>query len=108
MRWVYYRKLPSKRTEDSGGLSMEGSVMQKLAEALDDVGFVIKRIEEIAYDQYDRPPSGEKYTGEIIIKIRPIKDEEADIEKIRVRKEEEKARSKALTPVTVSASEAES
>jgi hypothetical protein len=84
---------------------MEGSVMRKLAEALDDVGFVIKKIEEEAYSQYDRSSSGKKYTGEIIIKIRPVKDEEADIEKIRVQKEEEKARSKALTPATVSEEE---
>jgi hypothetical protein len=80
-------------------LLMEGSVMRKLAEALDDIGFVIKKIEEEAYGQYDRPFSGEKYTGEIIVKIRPMKDEEVDIEKMRVRKEEEKAKGKPLTPV---------
>jgi hypothetical protein len=77
---------------------MEGSVMRKLAGALDDVGFVIKKIEEEPYDNYNRPPSREKYTGEIIIKIRPVKDEEADIEKIRAWKEEEKARNKPLAP----------
>lgn len=86
---------------------MEGSVMRKLAEALGDVGFVIKKIEEETYDQYDRPSSGEKYTGEIVVKIRPMKDEEADIEKFRVREEEEKANGKPLTPVTVPASEVE-
>jgi hypothetical protein len=87
---------------------MEGSVMRKLAEALDDVGFVIKRIEEEAYGQYDRPSSGEKYTGEIIIRIRPVKDEEADIEKIRTRKDEEKkAKSKPLALVTAPEEEAQ-
>jgi hypothetical protein len=80
---------------------MEGSVMRKLAEALDDVGFVIKKIEEEPYDNFNRPSSGEKYTGEIIIKIRSVKDEEADNEKLQVRKEEEKrAKSNPLTPVT--------
>jgi hypothetical protein len=39
---------------------MEGTVMQKLADALGDAGFVIKRIEEEAYDKFDRPASGEK------------------------------------------------
>jgi hypothetical protein len=72
-------------------VQMDGSVMRKLADALGDVGFVIKRIEEEAYGSYERPPGGEKYTGEIIIKIRPAKDEEADVEKLRARKEKEKA-----------------
>jgi hypothetical protein len=40
--------------------------MQKLAEALGDVVFVIKKIEAEASGQYDRPSS-----GEIIIKIGP-------------------------------------
>jgi hypothetical protein len=71
---------------------MEGYVMRKLADALGDVGFVIKRIEEEAYGQYDRPLSGEKYTGEIIIRIRPAKDEDADVEKLRSRKEKERAK----------------
>jgi hypothetical protein len=79
---------------------MEGSVMRKLAEALGDAGFVIKKIEEETYGYYDRPGTGERYTGEIILKIRPVTDEEADIEKIRVRKEEEKAKGKPLVPVT--------
>ena len=78
---------------------MEGSVMRKLADALGDVGFVIKRIEEEAYSQYDRPLSGEKYTGEIIIKIRPTKDEDADVEKNRSRKEAERTRSKPPAPM---------
>jgi hypothetical protein len=71
---------------------MEGATMRKLADALSDVGFVIKRIEEESYGQYDKPSSGEKYTGEITIKIRTVKDEEADVEKIRARKEAEKAK----------------
>jgi hypothetical protein len=68
---------------------MEGSLMRKLADALGDVGFVIKKIEEESYGRFDRPDSGEKYTGEIIIKIRPMKDEEADVEKLRVREKAE-------------------
>jgi hypothetical protein len=70
---------------------MEGSTMRKLAEALDGVGFVVKKIEEETFSSYDRPATGEKYTGEIIIKIRPAKDEEADLEKARARKLAEKA-----------------
>jgi hypothetical protein len=79
---------------------MEGSIMRKLADALGDVGFVIKKIEEKSYGQYDRPSSGEKYTGEIIVKIRPIKDEEAEAEKIRAQKEKERA-SKNRPPAPV-------
>jgi hypothetical protein len=87
---------------------MEGSVMRKLADALSDVGFVIKRIEEESYGPYDRPSGEGKYTGEITIKIRPVKDEEDDAEKLRARKEEEKkAKSKPLTPVTAPEMEAE-
>jgi hypothetical protein len=78
---------------------MEGSVMRRLAEALGDVGFVIKRIEEEAYSHYNRPSSGEKYTGEIVIKVRPVKDEEADAEKVRAWEEGEKAGCEALTPL---------
>jgi hypothetical protein len=66
---------------------MEGSVLEKLAGALGTVGFVIKKIEEEAYGQYERTLNGERYTGEIIIKIRPVEDEEADAERLRVRKE---------------------
>jgi hypothetical protein len=62
---------------------MEGLAIQKLANALDGVGFTIKRIEEESYSRYERPPSGEKYTGEIIIRIRPLKDEKADAARIR-------------------------
>jgi hypothetical protein len=69
---------------------MEGSVMRKLAEALDDVGFVIKSIEEEKHGTYDRPNTGEIYTGQIIIKIRSRKDEEAEAEAARLRKEKER------------------
>ena len=70
---------------------MEGSVMRRLAEAMDDVGFVIKSIEEEKFGSYDRPVTGEIYTGEIIIKIRSRKDEEADAEKAWLRKDRRKA-----------------
>jgi hypothetical protein len=79
---------------------MEGSTMRKLGDALSDVGFVIKKIEEETYSQYDRPSSGEKYAGEIILKIRPVKDEEADFEKARALKEKEKAKEKAESAPT--------
>jgi hypothetical protein len=82
---------------------MEGSVMRKLSDALGDVGFTIKRIEEEAYGQFDRPLNGEKYTGEIIIRIRPTKDEEADAEKRRA--QEKAKRETSPMPKTASTEE---
>jgi hypothetical protein len=56
--------------------------MKKLANSLEDAGYIIKEIREEPYGQFDRPPSGEKYTGEIILKIRSVRDEEAEADKI--------------------------
>jgi hypothetical protein len=64
---------------------MEMALMQKIADAIGDNGFVIKKIEEETYGYYDRPKTGERYTGEIILKIRPITDEEAEAKKRWVR-----------------------
>ena len=55
---------------------MEGLVMHRLSDALRNTGFVIKKIEEESYGRFDLPSGGEKYTGEIIIRIRPVRDEE--------------------------------
>jgi hypothetical protein len=79
---------------------MKGTVMWKLADAIEGVGYTIKDIKEEEYAQYSRPPSGEKYTGLLIIKIRPLKDEEADEEEIRIRNETEKASTES-TPIPV-------
>jgi hypothetical protein len=57
---------------------MEMALMQRIADAIGDNGFVIKKIEEETYGYYDRPKTGERYTGEIILKIRPIEEEEAE------------------------------
>jgi hypothetical protein len=85
-----------------GGTQMTGTVMRKLADALEDVGYVIKSIEEETYSWTDRPATGEKYTGQICLKIRSAKEEDADAEKKRLREEAGKA-----APVVVSALENE-
>ena len=66
---------------------MTAFIMQSLTGAVNAAGFVVKKIEDEVYGSFDKPSSGEKYTGEIIIKVRPIADEEAELEGIRVRKE---------------------
>ena len=76
---------------------MTAMVMQSLADALAGVGFVIKKIEEIAYGSYDKPPNGEKYTGELSIRIRSIAEEEAEAELVRARKENERVLSNPST-----------
>jgi hypothetical protein len=68
---------------------MTAVVMQKLANVLANEGFVIKKIEDEEYGSFDRQENGEKYTGAIILKVRPIEDEEAEAEKARLRKEKE-------------------
>jgi hypothetical protein len=70
---------------------MTGAVMKKLAEALDEVGYVIKDIKDEEYSGYGQPASGERYTGLMVLRIRPAEEEEADAEKLRARKEAEKA-----------------
>jgi hypothetical protein len=90
MGGILLKPFRSEERKEQEALSMEGSVIRKLTDALGDAGFVIKKIEEESYSRFERPFSGEKYTGEIIIRIRPAKDEEADIEKIRAREEAER------------------
>jgi hypothetical protein len=86
---------------------MEGAVMQKLADALGGAGFAVKKIEEETYSRFERPDAGEKYTGEIILKIRPIKDEEADAEKPAARQEEKTAKNRPPSPEAADQKEAE-
>jgi hypothetical protein len=66
--------------------------IQKLTEAVREAGFVLKKWEEETYGHFDRPYSGERYTGELIIKIRPVELEEYEQELAlaRIRKEREK------------------
>ena len=68
---------------------MQALVMQKLADALGKEGFVIKKIEDAEIPSFSKPDTGEKYTGEIILRIRPVDEEEAEAEKARLRKEKE-------------------
>jgi hypothetical protein len=56
--------------------------MKKLANSIEDVGYIIKEIKEESYTQYDMPSSGKKYTGELILKIRSMEDEKAEANKI--------------------------
>jgi len=63
---------------------MTALVMQRLAEVLLKEGFVVKKIEDEQSGFY------EKYTGRIIITVRPVDEEEADAEAARLRREKEK------------------
>jgi hypothetical protein len=71
--------------------------MQKLATALLNEGFVVKRIEDEQKSSFDRSDSGEKYTERIIIVARPKDDEEAEAEAARLRKEKEREFAKGVT-----------
>ena len=72
------------------GVFMTAEIMQNLADGLKSAGFVIKKIEEEIYGSFDKSPNGEKYTGELSIRIRSIEDEEAEAEAVRLRKEKER------------------
>jgi hypothetical protein len=73
---------------------MDGVRIQKLADAVRDAGFVLKKWEEETYGHFDRPDSGERYTGELIIKLRPVEQEEYEQELVlaRIKREREKNR----------------
>jgi hypothetical protein len=79
---------------------MTALVMQKLATALLNEGFVVKKIEDEQKSSFDRSDNGEKYTGQIIIVARPVDDEDAEAEAARLRKEKEKDISRGTTPGT--------
>jgi hypothetical protein len=70
---------------------MTALTMQKLATALFNEGFVVKKIEDEQKHSFDRSENGEKYTGQIIIVVRSVNDEEAEAEAARLRKEKERA-----------------
>jgi hypothetical protein len=69
---------------------MTALVMQKLANALFDEGFVVKKIEDEQKSSFDRFENGEKYTGHILIVVRPKDEEEAEAEAARFRKIKER------------------
>jgi hypothetical protein len=71
--------------------------MQKLATALFNEGYVVKKIEDEQKSSFDRSENGERYTGHIIITVRPVDDEEAEMEAARLRKEKEKGIAKGIT-----------
>jgi hypothetical protein len=78
---------------------MTALVMQKLATALLNEGFVVKKIEDEERSSFDKSENGEKYTGQIIIVARPQDDEEAEAEAVRLRKEKERGFAKdIITP----------
>jgi hypothetical protein len=84
---------------------MNALVMQKLATALFNGGYVVKKIEDEQKSSFDRTENGERYTGNIIIVARPVDDEEAEMETARLRKEKERAT--PPVPETVSDKEIE-
>jgi hypothetical protein len=69
---------------------MTALVMQKLATALLNEGYVVKEIKEEQISSFDKRDNGEKYTGRLIITVRPVDEEEAEMEAARIRKEKEK------------------
>jgi hypothetical protein len=76
---------------------MNALAIQKLATALFNEGFVVKKIEDEQKSSFDRSENGERYTGNIIIVVRPVDDEEAEMEAARLRKEKEKEVAKGIT-----------
>ncbi|MDR0377014.1 MAG: hypothetical protein LBH70_04385 [Spirochaetaceae bacterium] len=76
---------------------MTALVMQKLAAALLNEGFVVKKMEDEEKHPYDRTADGEKYTGQIIIVARPVDDEEAEAKAALLRKEKEREFAKNVT-----------
>ena len=64
---------------------MTASTMQKLATALLNEGYIVKKIEE------EMTSFHEKYTGRIIVTIRPVEEEEeAEAKVIQLREEKER------------------
>jgi hypothetical protein len=84
---------------------MTALVMQKLAMALLNEGFVVKKIEDEQMLSFDKCENGEKYTGRIIITARPVDDEEAETEAARLRKEKEKEVARGITKLGTSKNE---
>jgi len=72
---------------------MTALVMQRLTEALAKEGFVVKKIQDEEISSFSRNTC-EKYTGEIIIKVRPADEEEEEAEIVRLRKEKERGSNK--------------
>jgi len=68
---------------------MTAIVMRKLADALLNEGYVVKKMEDETAGFHE-----DKYTGRIIITVRPVEDEEADAEATRLRKEKEREAAK--------------
>jgi hypothetical protein len=88
---------------------MTALVMQKLATALLNEGFVVKKIEDEQKPSFDRSENGEKYTGQIIIVARPMDEEKAEAEAARLRKEKEREFAKGIaTPGKSGGEEAQS
>jgi hypothetical protein len=76
---------------------MTALAMQKLATALFNEGFIVKKIEDEQKSSFDRIENGEKYTGQIIIVVRPVDDEKAEAEAARLRKKKEREIAKGIT-----------
>ena len=77
---------------------MTALVMQKLATALLNEGFVVKKIEDETVGSFDRKDNGEKYTGQLILTIRPVDEEEAEAEAAQLRKAGEREKAKSYMP----------
>jgi len=69
---------------------MTALAMQKLATALLNEGYVVKKIEEEQISSFDRRDNGEHYTGQIIIVVRSVDDEEAEAEAAQLRRKKER------------------
>jgi hypothetical protein len=60
---------------------MHGAMLFKLANAVENVGFTVNKVAAEEYSGFDKE-TNYKYTGEIILKIRPVEDEEAERQRI--------------------------
>ena len=76
---------------------MTALVMQRLADVLAKEGFIVKKIEDQEISSFNRSDDGVKYTGEIIIRVRPADDEEVEAEIVKLRKEKQRAQGEPAT-----------
>jgi hypothetical protein len=60
---------------------MKGDEMKRLYDAMEAIGYSVKKVEMETYEYFDKPKTGEKYTGEFYVKLRPLSAEIAELQK---------------------------
>jgi hypothetical protein len=58
---------------------MNSETYKQLADALLAAGFLVKKLEAEIYNDFTRPASGKKYTGEFNLRIRSVEDENKEV-----------------------------